>query len=261
MSLLPYIAGIALLVLAVAGLMLGRRRIRSSAGIGVKVSAAAAAAAVAMLFGPGVAAAAADGQPRLIPTWKQSHFEEGDPTVRSIYILAVCTRNHRREAAVALLDSRPGSLEEGSLVRAALPSGKTECPIPAEKLKLNNWVLVRGAIAEAIYNGDRRRPRTETLPLAETFTGSDRVSTSAVARWVARCAVRRKPLLAHSVVRFNPGAIGEERALRALKATFTGCLPAGRRLEVSRLGIRALIAQELYRASVSFKESFANAHG
>ena len=31
MSLLPYIAGIALLVLAVAGLLLGRRRIRSSA--------------------------------------------------------------------------------------------------------------------------------------------------------------------------------------------------------------------------------------
>lgn len=220
-----------------------------------------AAATIALLFGPGVPAAAADRQPPLIPSWKQSHFEEGNPTVRSIYILAVCTRNHRREAAVALLDSRPGSLEEGPLARAALPSGETECPIRVEKVTINNWVLLRGAIAEAIYNGDRTRPRTETLPLSETFTGSDRASTTAVARWVARCAVRRKPLLAHSVVKFNPGAIGEERALHVLKPTFTGCLPAGRRLEISRLGIRALIAQELYRASISFKESFTNAHG
>ena len=221
----------------------------------------ATAAAIAMLSSPGFAAAAGQRQLLLVPTWKQSHFEEANQEVRSIYILAVCTRNHRREAAVALLNSRPGSLEEGPLARAALPSGEAECPIGAEKLKLNNWILLRGAMAEAIYNGDRTRPRTETLPLAETFTGSDRASTMAVARWVAKCAVRRQPLLAHSVVRFNPGAIGEERALRALKPAFTGCLPAGRRLEVSRLGIRALIAQELYRASISFKESFTNAHG
>lgn len=207
------------------------------------------------------AAASAERQLLLVPTWKQSHFEEANQEVRSIYILAVCTRNHRREAAVALLNSRPGSLEEGPLARAALPSGETDCPIPRRKVKLNNWIVLRGAIAEAIYNGDRTRPRTETLPLTETFAASDRVSTTAIARWVAKCSVRRQPQLAHQVVRFNPGAIGEERALHALKATFAGCLPAGHRLEVSRLGIRALIAQELYHASISFKESFTNAHG
>ena len=80
-----------------------------------------------------------------------------------------------------------------------------------------------------------------------------------MAAWVAHCAVRRDPRSAHEVVQFNPGAIGERRALLTLGPVLAACLPAGERLQVSRLRFRALIAQELYQASLRFKESFTHA--
>ena len=62
-------------------------------------------------------------------------------------------------------------------------------------------------------------------------------------------------------MKYSYGSIGEGRALGLLRPTFLACLPNGERLRISRLNIRALIAEELYRASVTFKESFANAKG
>ena len=52
-----------------------------------------------------------------------------------------------------------------------------------------------------------------------------------------------------------------QEGLSGLKPAFLACLPSGKRLQVSRLNIRAMIAEELYRASITFKESFANAEG
>lgn len=220
------------------------------------------ALASAVLGFAAVPSAAADKQPPLIPSWKQSHLEVGDPTVRSVYLMAICTRNHRREAAIDLLATAPGSSEEASQMRNAIPSGQTECPIRVTRLRINGGsMLMRGALAEALYNGDRTKPRAASpLPLAQT-PGSPVRGSAAVGRWVAQCAVRRRPVEAHAVLKDIPGSIGEERALRGLKPTFLSCLPPGERLSVSRILIRALIAEELYHASVSFKESFANAKG
>ena len=206
-------------------------------------------------------AQAAEKRPRLVPDWKQSHLEEGNQVVQSIYRLAACARIQRRDAAEAVFDTLTGSAEERSRILAAVPPGYDGCPIRVRKLAIRNFVLMRGALAEALYNGDRIRPRATALPLAEAGEGVPAGSPLAVARWVARCTVSRNPTLAHEVVKFNPGGIGERRALRALKPIFTGCLPSGARLDVSRLNMRALLAEELYRASVTFKESFANAQG
>jgi hypothetical protein len=207
-------------------------------------------------------AASAEKTPPLIPDWQQSHFEEANPAVRSVYIFAVCTRNHRRQAAEALLATRPDSPEEATLIRDAVPSGKTECPIRSETLIIKSEIFMRGAIAEAIYRGDGTRPRTHAaLPFTDRFAESDQGNRLKVARWVARCAVRRNPQGAHSVLKFNPGAVGERKALLSLKAAFTACLPPGERLEISRLKFRAMIAEELYHAAHLFKESFTNAQG
>jgi hypothetical protein len=196
-----------------------------------------------------------------IPDWQQSQFEEADPAVRSVYILAVCTRNHRRELAEALLETRSGSPEEAILIPQALPSGLTDCPIRAGKVRISSEIFLRGAIAEALYNGNGSKPRSNgVLPFTEAFPDSGHGNRLMVARWVARCAVRRSPQGAHAVVRYNPGAIGERRALLDLEPIFRSCLPSGERLEISRLKFRAMIAEELYHASLSFKEFFANAH-
>ena len=217
---------------------------------------APALAAIACVAAP---APAAEKRPRLVPDWKQSHLEEGNQTVQAIYRLATCARIQRREAAEAVFATVPGSAEERSRILAAVPPGHDGCPIRVRKLAIRNFVHMRGALAEALYNGDRNRPRATALPLAEAVQASPGGSPLTVARWVALCAVSRNPALAHEVVRFNPGGIGEGRALRALKPTFVGCLPSGERLDVSRLSMRALIAEALYRVSVAHKESFANA--
>ena len=221
-------------------------------------------ACAVVLAGCGLAGAAAAAQkaPPLIPSWKQSHFEEGDVTVRTVYRLAVCAVKRRREAVEALLATPPGSAEESARLPAAMPSGETDCPIQMRRLAIPGRIFVRGALAEALYNGDVLKPRAmSALPLSDTFQPSKYGSQFVVGRWVARCAVRREPRLAHEVVKWNPGSMGEARALRMLKPTFIGCLPQGERLQVSRLNIRALVAEELYHASVTFKESFANAQG
>lgn len=206
--------------------------------------------------------ASAETRPSPIPSWKQSHLQEGgDATVRSIYRLAVCVRLKKRQAAEALLASAPGSAQENALLHAAVPSGPTDCPIRNTRLVIRSAILLRGAIAESIYNGEGLRPRAASaLPATEALQPSKSGSELGVARWVARCAVRRGPRLAHEMLKWNIGAVGEARALHSLKPAFIACLPPGERLQISRLNMRALIAEELYRASVTFKESFANAH-
>ena len=208
------------------------------------------------------AAPAAERSPPLVPSWKLSHLEQGNQAVQAVYKLAVCARTKRREAAEALLATTPGSPDEGARLRAAMPLDKTDCPIGATKLTLHSPIFARGAVAEALYNGDRTKPRSASaLPFSEAYQASPSGSELVVARWVARCTVRREPRLAHQVLKWHYGSIGEQRALRFLRPTFLACLPSGSRLQVSRLNIRAIIAEELYRASVTFKESFANAEG
>jgi hypothetical protein len=221
------------------------------------------ACAVALAGGLLAGGASAATAPRLVPDWKQSHLEEGgDATVRSLYRLAICLRLQKRQAAEALLATAPGSAQEKAALRAAIPSGRTECPIRNSKIVIRSAILLRGAIAEAIYNGEGFKPRSgSALPMTEDLQPSNERPEFIVARRVARCSVQREPRLAHDVLKWNIGAVGEGRALRALKPTFLGCLPAGERLLISRLNMRALIAEELYRASVTFKESFANAKG
>ena len=209
----------------------------------------------------GVEAARLQKPARLVPSWKQSHFEEANPFVRSVYRYAVCARLYRRESAEALLATRPGSAEEAALIATMLPPNATDCPMRKRKPVKPTRILMRGAVSEAFYNGEHWKPRRRisALPLDGSLSHSPRSSKVAVARWVARCAVRREPHLTHSMLKYNPGGVGETRSLRALKPVFLACLPDGERLRVSRLNIRALIAEELYLASRSFKTSFANA--
>jgi hypothetical protein len=197
----------------------------------------------------------------LIPDWKQSQFVEGDPGIRAVYVVALCARNHHRQAVEALLESSPLATDEARLFAEAVPPGQTDCPTRVETLRIKNLYVMRGALAEAIYNGEKRKPKVASLPFAEAFPPSGQGKPGVVALWVARCAVRRSPPAAHAVLQFNPGAVGERRALLALGPTFVACLPAGERLQITRLAFRALIAEELYHASVSFKESFAHAQG
>jgi len=219
------------------------------------------AALIAALAGFTAAAAKpATGEMDRLPSWKESHLAVNDPAIRSVYILAVCTRNHRRALAEQLLDTAPGSAEEQALINQAVPSGMTDCPIRATKVTIHSFILMRGAIAEAFYNGEGTKPRKEArLPPPQPLDPAAAASPRVLAWWVAGCAVRRAPALSHAVVSYNAGDISEGRALDALRPTLLACLPEGRRLQVLRANFRAMIAEELYHASRRYKESFRNA--
>jgi hypothetical protein len=205
----------------------------------------------------GTAVAKGDKPAPLIPDWKQSHLQEADPAIASVYILAVCARNHQRAEAEAFLASRPGSTEEAALKATLMPSGETDCPIRSGTLHVRGSLFFRGAVAEALYNGDGIKPRADSpLPLTETFDSRLAGNATAVGSWVARCAVRRHPVQAHAVLKYNAGSPGEMRALTALRPVFIDCLPAGQPLTLSRIVMRMLIAEELYRASRAFREAF-----
>ena len=185
-----------------------------------------------------------------IPSWEQSHFKAGDASTRALYILAVCIRNHRLEQAEAMLRARPGTPEERAAVPLVRP--QDECLMRTTELKIRNLDLLRGALAEAIYNGRRVQPlSTGPLPLnvQALMPRNEKVPRErSIGRLTGACAVERAPAHAHAVVQSNPGDIGEFRALKALESTFASCLPTGTSLRVSRLGIRASIAEALYHA-------------
>ena len=193
---------------------------------------------------------------------KQSHLEEGN--VRGT------VRLHSRGLHPAITGARPpkGCSPRFPVRRRRKPCsgrrcpfGRTECPILAARVTIRSRIFLRGAIAEAIYNGDGLKPQhgvgaavhRSAPPSARSPLRDDRAGGSPDVRCGAAA------LLAHAVVRDNPGSLGETKALRALKPTLLACLPEGSRLGISRINFRAMIAEELYRASVSLQKVFANA--
>jgi hypothetical protein len=134
------------------------------------------------------------------------------------------------------------------------------CLLRTTRLQIKNRNVLRGAIAEALYNIERVQPRASAWPdaLEQLMpASSDPLSTEAVGRTVAACAARRAPAKTHAVLQFNPGSPGEFRALRALDHTFLACLPQGRNLRVARLSIRAALAEAMYHVWKARPDLFA----
>lgn len=198
-----------------------------------------------------------------IPTWKQSDHLEGNSAVRTVYVFAVCSWAKRKDQVNALLRSGRRTREEGEAL-AALTYGKEHpCLRRADKMTMRSRALFRGALAEAVYNGGKMRPKSKApIPLQTSAEAADPAlenSAEAIGGRVATCAAARNPLDAHRTLAFNPGSPGEMRALVALRNDFLSCLPAGKSLAVSRLMIRALLAEALYQAAREHKELFINA--
>lgn len=228
------------------------RRARDAGSGGVKLISILARLS-ALVFSALLVTAPLTATPRLagrIPSWEQSHLKEGDVATRALYFLAVCIRNQRLAQAETMLRTRPNSPEEIAATPLVRPPAYDHCLIRTTKLVIHQRNVLRGAIAEAIYNGRQVRPRSNAaLPFDVTaVVPMGTTGGSNFGRAVAACVVQREPARAHDVVQFNPGSIAEFRALKALAPTFTACLPADASLQTSRLSMRADLAESLYQA-------------
>lgn len=234
---------------------------------------------LAAMVGAGALALSASGgieakplDPRL-PDWRQSQLVEGNSALRGLYFFAVCSVIKKRPAAQALVNSPFGSEQQEQTIASLTAGEDNECLLTAEKMTIRSRSVLRGAVAEALYNQGKMRPRAERpIATSDSFdsflarsaaarSGRDasQASDELVGRWVAMCAAHRAPGRVHAVVRFNPSSLGEYRVLESLAPDFLSCLPEGRSLRISRLAARASLAEALYGLARTHRDMFENA--
>jgi hypothetical protein len=203
-----------------------------------------------------------------IPTWQQSYLAEGSMKLRVLRAIGYCAAEGRRNQVEALLRTEPGSPEEDEAVQA-LDLESYSCLGGTWKMTLHSYPVYRGVLAEFLYKRLQRSPRKKVpLPAAEASTvdlafaqgsPSSRDQADAVGCVVAACVTTKNPSEAHALITYDSGSVGETRSLRALRPVMLSCLPAGADLRVSRLAIRAMIAEALYQASEKHREFFNHA--
>jgi hypothetical protein len=232
-----------------------RRRIIRSVGACLLMTAAA----------NGAGAAPSEPTPPRVPDWRQSHFEEANQGIFAMYYFATCSRITRRGTTEALLAAREGSAEEREHLQTLVDAynSNSQCRSMYRSVagfQTRNRFGVRGALAEAMYNGTKYKPRKDSqLPFSESYVPTSALDDIAVPRWVSRCAVHRDPAGAHAVLQHNPGSVGEGRGLRALNPAFLACLPADQRLVALPRTMRFLIAEQLYVVTQTHPEAFTHA--
>jgi len=198
------------------------------------------------------AAPARAGEPPAtrLPTWEQSHTLEGNQTVRTLRAFGYCLVRARASASEALMASRPGSAEESAAMTALSEGDDHPCLYQATRMVIRSRPLIRGIVAEFLYNRDNpgsrnHAPRAFDRPFDPAAPGWRETPDGALGRWLAACAVHRGPGHARQMIRFNHDSPGETRALRAIRPALLHCLPQGRSLQVSRHVIRAMLAEAL----------------
>lgn len=169
---------------------------------------------------------------------------------------AVCVAGRDSGAADALLATAPYSTEERNravqLLRSAERCLRLRSPIATSAL------LFRGAVAETLYEtrfaqpAAARNPATGATPFfrAADVAGRDDAALLATSFDLAHCTAPRHPDLIRALLATEPGSDAENAALAALYPGFGACVPTGTQLRVDRGGVRAMLAEALYRWSV-----------
>jgi len=170
------------------------------------------------------------------------------PTAAAAYDGGRCLVQQDRRSAVALMASLPLGDSRADLSSVA-PDG-ADC---VGQLAGAPSMLVRGAIAQALYQRDFRgfgeSPRDDrfidlNLPVEATF-GAANDRTTQLYRW-SDCVVRNDSAGAHRLLHSVIGSPGEVQALAGLQAFMSGCMPAGQQLSIRPWEVRSLFAQSAY---------------
>jgi hypothetical protein len=220
---------------------------------------------VAALLLLAAAPAARDPAAGLVPTWEQSYYAEGSMPNRALRAVGYCAAEGRPDGVRALLRTLPGSTAEADAVRDVGLDTYT-CLVAGLKMTIRSTPLYRGTLAEFLYKRQLRSlRRKQPLPAVAAESPLGRWGAAPgegdipVARRTAACVVEHAPDRAEALLDFDSGAIGETRVLKEMRPEMLSCLRPGEALRVSRLTMRALIAEALYQASETYRELFKNA--
>lgn len=198
-----------------------------------------------------VAGAAPGPAQERLPTWAQSHTREGNQTTRTLRAFGNCLIRLRAAAANALLASDPGSDAEVAAIAALVEGDDHPCLYQATRMTIRSRPLLRGIVAEFAYQASR--PDRDALTPRPGPPGYDPGGPQwpdapdwNFGRWLAMCTVHREPARVHALIGFNHDSPGETRTLRALRPAMLACLGESRSVSLSRLVVRALLAEALY---------------
>lgn len=192
-----------------------------------------------------------------IPQNMPSQQAQAAPASRAdVLRAAACVVGRDAAPAEALLATAPFSSDEREkavrLLRTAERCLRQRQPV------LTSAPVLRGAVAEALYQARFAQPATARTPaaaaaplaLASEFSAREDAAYLTTSYGLAYCAAPQHPEQVRALLATEAGTDAEMAALQALYPSFTGCVAAGTQLRIDRGGIRAMLAESLYRWSV-----------
>ena len=202
-----------------------------------------------------------------VPAGQGAQPKQGQPTNATraeVLRAAACVAGRNAADADALLVTSPFTNEEREqairLLRAAQRCLRAPNPVATSAM------VFRGAIAETLYETRFAQPPAVRTPPAAAaaflraadLAGRDNAALLTAHFDIALCAAPAQPDLVRALLATEPGTDAERTALTALYPAFGSCVPAGTQLSVDPGGIRATLAEALYRWSVVQRDGAAS---
>ena len=162
----------------------------------------------------------------------------------TMHRFAECLVRNRRAQMLELLGTRLNSPEQAVIVRDVI--GRRSICLGARAMRIDN-VLLRGAVAEALYRREQRGGRTGPLAGPPELPAADprRNPAAALARF-GRCLVASDPSGVQALIEARPGSEVERSALAALTPGFRPCLAEGQTPDPHPLLLRGALAEAFY---------------
>jgi len=160
---------------------------------------------------------------------------------------ADCIVRIHRAPSLALLATPLNSSEQATIIDRLTGHRFTRRTICARfrTMRVDNLVL-RGAIAEALYRWEERRGRSAG-PLVPPPPPPAAASPPALLAQMGRCVVERDPEAAGRVMATRPGTGASRRALAGLSGRVAACMPTGLRTrEIHPLTLRGALGEPYY---------------
>jgi hypothetical protein len=179
-------------------------------------------------------------------------------TAAQLHAGAACLIGRNANAADALLATAPYSTAErqqavrllGDMQRCTRPRGTFT----------TSAVMIRGALAEAVYEARFTAPQTARSPALaakpllqpSAVAGGTDAAALATGYALAECTAAQHPELVIAFLRTEPASEGAQAAMQALNPAFVGCVtgPRGSQINLDGRTIRGILAEDLYRWSV-----------
>lgn len=162
----------------------------------------------------------------------------------TMHRFAECLVRTRRSQMLELLGTRLNSPEQARIVRDVI--GRRSICLGARAMRIDN-VLLRGAVAEALYRREQAGRPTGPLDRAPELVASDPGRSQAIAlAQFGRCMVRNNPAAVEALIAARPGSREERSAMTRLGPGYDACLAPGQRRDQHPLLLRGSLAEAFY---------------